>query len=145
MEGTEGAAGTGLNNSTQSFTIDFYAAENEQVLSADAGEGGTGNGARFILQAPNVFTAMNWKESTAGTNNSQTKDVFTNKDGKVFRVSIWIQNKRGRLYIDKTKVLDVPFFMPEGILCNAISIKSIQPNAEDYNFFTNLRIAGIAK
>src|SRR6185295_4466489 len=82
-------------SSFQTMMIDFYVAQNEQVLTVDANDGGSGTGARFSMQEGSEFNALNWKDGEPGMQNAQNKDVFAGKNGKPCHISIWIQKQRG--------------------------------------------------
>ena len=125
-----------LDGSTQELKIDIFHASNAQAMDGEA----EGNGARFQIYS-GVISAFNWKDGQAFMDNHQEKRLFTNKDGKVVHVSIWIQKQRGRLYIDENKVFDLPLFIPEEIQCNAISFFSGLYSDERQNFISNIRIA----
>jgi len=127
-----------IDNSFQKFMLLIYPSANEQTFSTE----GEGTGAKFLLQeGGGYFEAWNWKDGEPGIYNTTNKDVFSKKDGKVFHVSIWIQKQRGRLYIDETKVFDLPYFLPAGTKYNAISFFSNIYNEGDQNFISNIRIA----
>ncbi len=132
-----------MGSSFQTMMIDFFVAQNEQSLTVDQNDGGTGTGARFSMQAGSEFNALNWKDGEPGMHNTQNKDLFSGKNGKLCHVSIWIQKERGRLYIDETKVFDLPMFLPAGVKYNAICFTSNDNIEEDQlqNFVSNIRIA----
>lgn len=132
-----------MGSSFQTMMIDFFVAQNEQSLTVDQNDGGTGTGARFSMQAGSEFNALNWKDGEPGMHNTQNKDLFSGKNGKLCHVSIWIQKARGRLYIDETKVFDLPMFLPAGVKYNAISFTSNDNIEEEQlqNFVSNIRIA----
>ena len=125
-----------IDGSTQELKIDIFHASNAQVMDGEA----DGNGARFQITSA-VISANKWKEGQGMMDNHQEKKLFTNKDGKVVHVSIWVQKQRGRLYIDENKVFDLPQFMPAGISCNAIAFFSGLYGDERQNFISNIRIA----
>lgn len=127
--------------SFQTLMLDIYSAPNEQALSAEANDGGSGTGARWGIVAGGHFTSASWKEGEPGPANSQDKNLFANKNGKIFHVSIWIQKQRGRLYIDETKMFDLPYFMPTLAKWNAISFASLSYSEDQQNFISNIRIA----
>lgn len=132
-----------VGSSVQTMMIDFFVAQNEQSLTVDQNDGGNGTGARFTMQAGSEFNAINWKDGEPGMHNTQNKDLFAGKNRKPCHVSIWIQKQRGRLYVDETKVFDLPMFLPAGIKYNAISFISTDNIEEDQiqNFISNIRIA----
>lgn len=128
-----------VGSSFQLFTLDIYPADDEQILAANTD--GTGSGARWSLQAGSEFRAINWKDGEPGMNNSQSKELFSSRNGKPFHVAIWIQKQRGRLYIDETKVFDLPMFLPAGVKYNSISFGSGFYNDGEQNFISNIRVA----
>ena len=127
--------------SCQTIMLNIYSAASEEIFSST--DGGSGTGARFTMQAGSEFTAFNWKDGDQVMNNNQNKNLFGDKNGKSSHVAIWIQKQRGRLYIDETKVFDLPLFLPPGEKYNAISFNSAQDevDSQDKNFISNIRIA----
>lgn len=122
------------NEGRNNLDIDIYSAANEQDFYA-----GTGTGSEFAMNAGGGgFQAFNWKDGVLGMNNDQSKDLFSD-NAKVYHVSIWIQKQRGRLYVNETKVYDLPMFIPAGTKLNAISFYSLC--FENQNFISNIRIA----
>jgi OOP family OmpA-OmpF porin len=128
----------------QSIYLYIFSAANEKILSFDEANAlGNGTGALFIVQAGSDFAALNWKNGEQDLNSHQNKELFVTKNGKSSHVAIWIQKQRGRLYIDETKVFDLPVFLPAGAKYNAISFTSIENIEEEQlqNFISNIRIA----
>ena len=132
-----------VGSSFQSFSIDFYFAEKETMLSCDANNGGSGTGARLTMQYGGEFIAQSWKEGEPSIDNHQSKELFIEKNGKPVHISIWIQKQRGRLYVGETKVFDLPLLLPDGVKYNAISFMSGNNIEEEalQNFISNVRIA----
>jgi OmpA-OmpF porin, OOP family len=126
-----------INESTQELKIEIINAVNARVLDSQV-EGGSGS---FFHISTQNFRAVNWLESETLMDNHNERNLFTEKDGKAVHVSIWIQKQRGRLYIDETKVFDLPQFIPEGVTCNAIVLFSGLYGEERNNFISNIRIA----
>ncbi len=122
------------------INIDIYSAANEKVLSYESNNYGSGNGARFHMFADGgEFTALNQKDGETDLNNTQDKQAF--KTNEISHISIWIQKQRGRLYINETKVFDLPYFMPEGVKINAISFGAGDFNDDEQNLISNVRVA----
>lgn len=127
-----------IGNSYQQIGLDIYSSANEQSLTNE----GAGSGGRFTMNEAGGFNAVNWWENgDPGLNSSTDKDLFSKKDGKISHVSVWIQKQRGRLYIDETKVFDLPYFLPSGAKYNAISFSSSLDIDDEQNFISNIRIA----
>jgi len=76
-----------------------------------------GNGG-FSLQASTYSCSVfNWVGGTYG-DISNNKDITLLQDnsGKPVRVSIWVQKQRVRIYMNETKVYDVPRMIPPGLV-----------------------------
>ena len=129
-----------MGNDQQIVRIDIYNSPSEKILQADGNNGGSGIGSRFGMQAGGFYEALNWKDNSPEMNNTQNKKIFTNN--KITHISIWIQKQRGRLYVDETKVFDLPFFIPPAANCNAISFLNAYLQGEnDEILLSNIRIA----
>jgi OmpA-OmpF porin, OOP family len=75
-------------------------------------------------------------------NKSLSNDVYDKgfKANKVFRVSIWVQNSRVRLYALGAKILDVPQGLTKGFKYNQIRFNTAEANETTF-LISNLRIA----
>ncbi len=126
-------------SSSQTIMLDIYSAANEKIVSADTYDGGSGDGSRFSMQTGGLLDALNWKEGSPGLTVTQSKMLF--KPNTIAHVSVWVQKKRGRLYIDETKVFDLPYFLPDGVKINAIGFGSGIHNEGEENLISNVRFA----
>lgn len=128
-----------VGSSFQTIKLDIYAVDNEKVLSAEANDCGGGKGSRFSMHAGSQFEAFNWKDGNPDLHAEQNKNLFTSN--KVAHVSMWVQKKRTRLYVNETNVFDLPMFLPDGVKMNAIAFGSGIFNDRDENLISNIRIA----
>jgi outer membrane protein OmpA-like peptidoglycan-associated protein len=61
--------------------------------------------------------------------------------GKPFKVSINIQKRRARIYVNEEKIYDIPNFMPKDKSINTFIIEQPVGRNDKTDFFSNLRIA----
>src|SRR5206468_7322178 len=94
----------------------------------------------------NVNFLQNWnvlKWSVTG-DNAAGKITAISMDaefGKKIHFSIWRQKQRLRIYINETKVLDLPKILPEGYEYNKINFLNVTPEGSGDIFISNIRIA----
>lgn len=66
---------------------------------------------------------------------------FNNKDRTHARVSIWRQNQRVRLYVNETKVWDLPRVFQSGVKYNAVIFDKGSAKEGNNYYLSNLRLA----
>lgn len=93
------------------------------------------NGIRFSFDYESKVYYNTWFKDDAIPDMSGMKDGLKFPADKMFRVSMWVQKERVRLYIDQTKVYDLPRALSKGIKYNMIRFDSGTP------LFTNVRVA----
>ena len=122
------------------FAVEFYtntdgAAFNETYI-------GTGGHiySRFAQDGSWIQSA-NWKNSDRGPiDNSKDFPFYNRNFSKPMHISISRQNERIRFYINETKVVDIPTFLPSGNLSNIRFQNSYQQETGAV-YISNLRIA----
>jgi outer membrane protein OmpA-like peptidoglycan-associated protein len=118
------------------LALDIFPSPNGKSLDAESG-----TGIRFKTQGDDV-AAFSYSDQQEGFSNSQDKQLLINKNGKVIHFSIWVQKQRCRLYVEESKIWDLPMLMPAGANCNAIGFfVGIYGEGNRDLFFSNIRIA----
>jgi outer membrane protein OmpA-like peptidoglycan-associated protein len=87
--------------------------------------------------------AFNWNNGEYGQVSSNVdNELFKNNLDKKVRVSIWIQKQRVRLYLNESKVYDIPRMMDKDNRLNTIRFQTDNCDDKDANIFiSNIRIA----
>ncbi|HLO91101.1 MAG TPA: OmpA family protein [Lentimicrobium sp.] len=93
------------------------------------------NGIRFSFDYESKIYYNTWFKDDAIPDMSGMKDGLKFPADKKYRVSMWVQKERVRLYLDDQKVYDLPRALSKGIKYNMIRFDSGTP------LFTNLRVA----
>jgi outer membrane protein OmpA-like peptidoglycan-associated protein len=130
---------TTFENDPGCFEIDLY-----QILPDQAIDGlvpGTGGGA--LKLDPYNLSVFNWKEGSYGEiSNSIDNEFHRLHKNKKVRVSVSVQKQRMRMYLDATKIFDIPRFFPAGIAIDRIRFALWGCEVEGYQpFISNFRIA----
>jgi outer membrane protein OmpA-like peptidoglycan-associated protein len=127
---------TDHTESTNYIELDVFNASNAYQFF-----GREGSGAGISVQASTIV-ANNWLDAgPAGLESVIEKKTYTGKARKVIHFALWVQKERGRLYMDQEKVVDIPLFIPSGVMCNALSISPGIYSEEDNIYISNLRVA----
>lgn len=120
------------------YSLSIYASESDN-LNDDVLTGTT-------MTTPNIWTVSN-------ANNGEYQDVGTSQAinnstlyGRITHFSIWGQKQRMRVYVNQTKVFDLPRAFPQGAKLNRIKFTNnpgLNLSDEDAGpiFLTNVRIA----
>ncbi len=97
-------------------------------------------GCEFKLQY-NFIEAYNWKEQQWGNvETSKSSEIVQQNLGKKIKVSIWVQKERARLYVNESKIFDLPKMVIKGYQYDGIRFTSIlEENKEVY--ISNIRLA----
>lgn len=77
----------------------------------------------------------------AMTNHLTALSAFNNKDRNIVRVSIWRQKQRMRLYVDETKVWDLPRAFDTEAKYNGIVFSRDDAKDGEQYFISNIRLA----
>jgi len=75
------------------------------------------------------------------TNHLTALSAFNNKDRNIVRVSIWRQKQRMRLYVDETKVWDLPRAFDTEAKYNGIVFSRDDAKDGEQYFISNIRLA----
>jgi outer membrane protein OmpA-like peptidoglycan-associated protein len=116
------------------------------LISTIAGEGMDalvpGNGG-FSIQATNLTCSVfNWVSGQYGDiSNSKDMKTLEEFNGKPVRVSIWVQKQRARIYINQTKVFDVPRMIPSGLVIDRMRFNEGGEQEGFELYISNLKIA----
>jgi flagellar motor protein MotB len=72
---------------------------------------------------------------------AQPNNIISNGNyDKKTRVSIWVQKQRYRLYLNETKILDLPRLLAPGLKCSKLAFAFFS-NSELNSLMTNVRVA----
>jgi OOP family OmpA-OmpF porin len=89
---------------------------------------------------PGNIQVHNWKnKESAGLDNLVPCSVFGDLN-KPMHIAIWRQGSRVRMWMNETKVYDLPQLVPEGTTLNAVQLSS-NVQEEAHVIFTNMRLA----
>ncbi len=99
----------------------------------------------FISSGDNYMTISNWCYSDAECSKitilSNTNDYHFNDAGEKFRVSLWRQKQRLRVYVNETKVFDAPRILDGSQTLNCLDFRTNANKTGNYAFVSNLRVA----
>lgn len=93
------------------------------------------NGIRFSFDYDTKIYYKTWFKDDAIPDMSGMKDGLKFPPDKKYRVSIWVQKERVRLYFEEQKVYDLPRALAKGIKYNMIRFENGTP------MISNLRVA----
>jgi outer membrane protein OmpA-like peptidoglycan-associated protein len=125
-------------SSGNTMEIDFISTiSGERIDGLVPGNGG------FAIQATNHdCSVFNWAGGQySDIQNSKDITTFDEFNGKPVRVSIWVQKQRMRLYINETKVFDIPRLVPPGIVIDRARFHEGGEQEGFELYVTNYRIA----
>lgn len=119
-----------------SWTLNLYERTTDDLTDANVPGAA---GFHFNIWPGNV-QVMNWKnKEMAGIDNQVPNSVFGELN-TLIHVAVWRQGSRVRLWLNQTKVYDLPQIIPEGTTLNAFQLATnFQEDAKV--IFTNVRIA----
>ena len=129
------------------INADLSGAEGDWTISLFEHKNGDGletykpgaSGVAFNIWPGNI-QVENWKDKgDAGISNQVPCGVFGDLN-KPMHVAIWRQGTRVRLWLNETKVYDLPQFVPDGVTLNAFQISSNVPEIS-HVILTNVRLA----
>lgn len=98
------------------FGLTFYSADKDILMEGDVGIGDAG----MNLMAQSAWEVTNWTGSEVETVGSSSQVSNSNLYNYKTHVSIWGQKQRMRVYVNETKVLDLPKAFPQGAKLNRI-------------------------
>lgn len=145
------------NSLPDNFTVEFDLAMMEennsggfyvQLGNAKQATGlypdGSGISVEFITSGDNYIVFTNWcylDDCKGTTAISNTNNYHFGDKGEKMRVSIWRQKQRVRVYVNDTKLFDLPRALDASIPINCLSFRSAVHETSKYAFITNLRVA----
>lgn len=132
--------GDNLENSLSDIVVQFYqeTEENKETV----GEYVPGTGGFKMLINSTTFDFGSWENQSykQTTLSATSNEVMDNKNEKI-HISIWVQKRRVRFYVNQYKVMDAPMLVPTGIVPNRIAFWSSSYNDQFSFLLTNLKIA----
>lgn len=87
------------------------------------------------------WAASNWSANGDNATGKITEIPMDGEFGKKIHFSFWRQKERVRVYINETKVLDLPKILPAGYQYNKINFLNVTPEGSGDVFISNVRIA----
>jgi len=119
--------------SSEGFDIYFVSAAPEWKLGNEIA-----NGCVVTLNGTDAGAAS-WQDGAVFFESQRMHYKTTDMTTKL-RLSIWIQKQRLRLYVNETKVLDLPRLIAPGITCNKLEFNSSSFEGNN-SLLSNVRIA----
>ncbi|NLR57604.1 OmpA family protein [Chitinophaga polysaccharea] len=87
---------------------------------------------------------LQYSSNLIGNNTLTTLPVFNVPKKNAVRVSIWRQKQRVRVYLDSTKILDLPRALDAGAVLNALTFAAYAPDYDNQGgtfYLGNIRLA----
>ncbi|MFZ1518247.1 MAG: OmpA family protein [Ignavibacteriaceae bacterium] len=120
-----------------SFEIYFISSKSEDGISDLV----PGNGGVSLVFGAYTFGIFGWNDyEYTDIQNDKDTDILWNNNKKIVRVSIAFQKQRVRLWINETKLFDLPRAVPVGLLLDKIRFDTGE-SENPYFYFSNVRIA----
>jgi OmpA-OmpF porin, OOP family len=144
-----------LNKLPENFTLEFDLIYNgaevnpanfEMYFISSTPEDGIdalvpGNGGMALRFGAYGFSIFNWKDgSYADIQNDKDTEVLLQNNKQKVRVSIAFQKQRVRLWINESKIFDLPRVVPAGLVLDKFRFNTTESETP-YFYFTNLRVA----
>jgi outer membrane protein OmpA-like peptidoglycan-associated protein len=134
-------------SSIAGFTISLIKAANTE----EKFEYGSPNDVTAVPSFKLTFTpkssgsgTLHYSSNVIGSNYIPAVPAFNVPKKNAVRVAIWRQKQRVRVYLDSTKVLDLPRALDAGAILNALTIATYAPDYDQNNgtfFVGNIRLA----
>ena len=100
-----------------------------------------GNGGIALRFGAYGFSVFNWKDgSYADIQNDKDNEILLQKTKQKVRVSIAFQKQRVRLWINESKIFDLPRVVPAGLVLDKFRFNSFESEVPFF-YFSNLRVA----
>ncbi len=132
--------GENLENTLSDMVIQLYQEKEENVENVGEYVPGLG-GFRISINNSN-FDFTSWvDQGYSQTNLSSTSNEFVDNKNEKVHISIWVQKRRVRLYVNQYKVMDAPMLVPSGIIPNRMTFWAGSYNDQFSMLLTNLKIA----
>lgn len=119
------------------FEVKFISSHDDDAIDAIV----PGNGGVALRFGAHNYGIFSWSDGNySDISNNKDNEYLLNHSKVKTRVSIWFQKQRVRLWINQTKIFDLPRVVPPGILIDKIRFGTWE-NEETYVFITNMRVA----
>ncbi len=100
-----------------------------------------GNGGIALRFGAYGFSVFNWKDGNyADIQNDKDNEILLQKIKQKVRVSIAFQKQRVRLWINESKIFDLPRVVPAGLVLDKFRFNSFESEVPFF-YFSNLRVA----
>lgn len=100
-----------------------------------------GNGGIALGFGAYGFSVFNWKDGNyADIQNDKDNEILLQKIKQKVRVSIAFQKQRVRLWINESKIFDLPRVVPAGLVLDKFRFNSFESEVPFF-YFSNLRVA----
>ena len=101
-----------------------------------------GNGGCAFQTTNFSCSTFNWKDGIYGDiKNGKDLTTLTDLNGKPVRISIWVQKQRVRVYINESKIYDVPRLIPEGLVLDRVRFLEGGEQEGFDMYISNFRVA----
>ena len=117
------------------FGFYLYSANNPKDLSEGGAVPGLNGGIKMTFGYRSGYDAYNEEGYTI----TGTKDDAAMEPGKKYRLSFWVQKTRLRVYLDQTKIFDLPKVFEAGLKLNMMRFELWNSGSP---MISNFRIAG---
>lgn len=122
------------DNTAPEFGFYLYSAENPKDLNEGGAVPGLNGGVKMGFGYMASYHAYNEGEYTL---EGYKRDAIM-EAGKKYRLSFWVQKTRLRVYLDETKIFDLPKVFKTGLLCNQMRFEMWESGNP---MVTNFRVA----
>ncbi len=104
----------------------------------------SGKGGFALKMNSNDINIRQWKQEKYDNINQYERIPMTNQNGKLIKLSIWVQKQRVRLYYEGNKIFDIPKMMPTELILDRLrfDVDCREPEANIY--VSNIRLAEAA-
>ena len=123
------------NDNGFDFGFYLYSANNPKDLSEGGAVPGLNGGIKMTFGYRSAYDAY----SEEGYTINGIKEDAVMEPGKKYRMSFWVQKTRLRVYLDETKIFDLPKVFKTGMVCNMMRFELWNSGSP---MITNFRIAG---
>ena len=117
------------------FGFYMYSAENPKNMDEGGAVPGNNGGIKMTFGSRATYSAYSKEDFTI----SGEKEDAVMEAGKKYRLSLWVQKTRLRVYQDQVKIFDLPKVFEPGFKCNMMRFELWDAGAP---MVTNFRIAG---
>jgi len=123
------------NDNGFDFGFYLYSANNPKDMSEGGAVPGLNGGIKMTFGYRSAYDAYNEEGYTI----NGIKEDAVMEPGKKYRLSMWVQKTRLRVYLDETKIFDLPKVFKTGMVCNMMRFELWNSGSP---MISNFRIAG---